>query len=223
MQIREIEIVRFSIPIFPFVISTGTMHHAQNTLIRIYTDERTVGTGECSAFPMITGETQSTCFEMAKDFAAIWKGKEALDIETRMQELHQYADFNGTIKSAFDMALYDIAAKVADKPLYAYLGGSSNEMETDLTIGIGEPEEMAAIAKGFVNRGVNIIKIKLGKNATTDIERVKHIRMAVGDNIRLRIDANQGWDFDSALYALKAMGEYDVQFCEQPMRTWLDH
>lgn len=222
MRIREIEIVKFSIPILPFVIATGTMYHAQNSLIRIFTEDGIIGSGECSAFPMITGETQSTCFVMANDFASIWNGKNALDIESRMQELHQYADFNSTIKSAFDMALYDIAAKAANKPLYAYLGGVSKLMETDLTIGIDDPEKMAETAKDFVKQGVTIIKIKLGKDAATDIERVRKIREAVGADIRLRIDANQGWNFDDAVYALKTIGNYDVQFCEQPMRTWLD-
>lgn len=223
MQIREIEVVKFSIPIVPFVIATGTMYHAQNTLLRIHTSEGITGVGECSAFPMITGETQSTCFAMALDFAALWKGKDARDIKARMQELHQYADFNTTIKSAFDMALFDIASKTEGKPLCAYLNGHAKRMETDLTIGIGDPDEMAAVAKDYVARGVGIIKIKLGKDARTDVDRVRKIRDATGSNIRLRIDANQGWDYNDAVYALTKMDEYDIQFCEQPMRTWLDH
>lgn len=85
---------------------------------------------------MIVGETQATCFEMAKDFAALWKGKDALNTEERMTELHAYAAFDTTIKSAFDMAaLYDIAAKKAGTPLYMFLNGTKREIETDLTIG----------------------------------------------------------------------------------------
>jgi len=61
-----------------FTIATGTMHYAQNIFIRVHTDAGYYGVGECSAFPMIVGETQATCFEMAKDFAALWKGKSAL-------------------------------------------------------------------------------------------------------------------------------------------------
>ena len=64
----------------PFRIATGTMHHAQNLFIRVETDEGLTGVGECSAFPLIVGETQATCFEMAKDFAGLWKDKNALDI-----------------------------------------------------------------------------------------------------------------------------------------------
>ncbi len=206
----------------PFTIATGTMHFAQNIFLRIYTDEEVYGVGECSAFPMIVGETQATCFEMAKDFAATWKGKNPLQIEERMNELHSFTAYNSTIKSAFDMALYDIAAKKAMKPLYAYLGGIKKSMETDLTIGISTPAEMAQTAVNYKNRGVNIIKVKLGKNPDEDIERIKQIREAIGSEILLRIDANQGWTRDGALYALTELDKYHIQFCEQPMRRYDD-
>lgn len=222
MKISHIEIYRFSIPSEPFVIATGTMHFAQNVLIRTHTSTGITGIGECSAFPMIVGESQDTCLVMAKEFARILKGKDPLDIPDRMNDLLGYAAHNSTIKSAFDMALFDIAAKAADQPLYEYLGGEKKTIETDMTIGIGAPEEMAAKALDLRDRGCNIIKIKLGKDVHTDIERVRQIREAAGQQMTLRLDANQGWTFDEALYALGALAEFDIQFCEQPMRTWYD-
>ena len=117
MKILKTDTYKLSIPMRPFTIATGTMHYAQNIFIRIHTDAGFYGVGECSAFPMIVGETQATCFEMAKDFAALWKGNEAGDISQRMAELHAFTAFNATIKSAFDMALYDLAAKTASQPL----------------------------------------------------------------------------------------------------------
>lgn len=179
--------------------------------------------GECSAFPMLVGETQNTCYEVAKDFARLLKGKDPLAIEARMQELHDYIAFNTTIKSAFDIAFHDLAAKNADVPLYQFLGGKKKTILSDLTIGIGEPKKMAATAIDFIKDGVQIIKIKLGKNAKEDVERVRLIREAVGPAIQLRIDANQGWSYDDALFALQAMANYDIAYCEQPMRTWNDH
>jgi L-Ala-D/L-Glu epimerase len=222
MTILHTDIYKFSIPMHPFTIATGTLNYAQNIFIRIHTDAGYYGVGECSAFPMIVGETQATCFEMAKDFAACWKGKNPLAIEERMKELHDFTAFNATIKSAFDMALYDLAAKAAAQPLYKFLGGTKKDIETDLTIGIDTPVKMAQKAIQFKEDGVRMIKIKLGKNSKDDVERVRRIREAVGEEIVLRIDANQGWDFDAALYALQEMGPLNVQFCEQPMRHWDD-
>ncbi|MBY0480877.1 MAG: dipeptide epimerase [Chitinophagaceae bacterium] len=222
MQITEIEIYKYSIPMVPFTIATGTMHSAQNLLVRIQTDQGITGVGECSAFPMIAAETQATCYEMAKDFASIWKHKDPLDIEARMNELDLFTAGNYTAKSAFDLALFDIAAKSANQPLYQFLGGQKKRIESDLTIGIDSPEKMAATAIDFYNKGVNIIKVKLGKNAKEDIERIKQIREAIGYSTQIRIDANQGWSYEDAIIALTSLGKYDIAFCEQPMRKWND-
>lgn len=222
MKITHTEIYRFSIPMEPFVIATGTMNFAQNVFIRVFTDHGIYGVGECSAFPMIVGETQETCLAMAKDFAQIWKEKNPLEIPDRMNDLLAYTDHNATIKSAFDMALFDIAAKNAEQPLYQFLGGHKRVIETDMTIGIGTPDHMAATAIKHQQNGCRILKIKLGKNVHDDIERVKKIRNAVGDDMILRMDANQGWSFDDALFALGKLAAFNIEFCEQPMRTWYD-
>jgi len=222
MKITHTDIHRFSIPMEPFTIATGTMDHAQNVFIRVHTDAGFYGVGECSAFPMIVGETQDTCLVMAREFAKLWKGKDALNIEERLQQLHNFTAHNTTIKSAFDMALYDIAAKNAGLPLYQFLGGEKRRVETDITIGIADPATMAQKALAFKETGAKILKVKLGKNASEDVERIEQIRAAVGNDLKIRIDANQGWSFDAAVYALQSLEEYDIEFCEQPMRTWYD-
>ncbi|MFP5079571.1 mandelate racemase/muconate lactonizing enzyme family protein [Pedobacter sp. JCM 36344] len=222
MKITYVEIYRFSIPTTPFVIATGTMYFAQNVLIKIFTDQNIFGVGECSAFPMIVGENQETCIAMAKEFAKVIVGKNPLAIPDRMDDLLGYAAHNGTIKSAFDMALFDIASKDAGKPLYEFLGGQKRSIETGITIGIDNPENMALAALNLKAKGCSIIKIKLGKGIHDDIERVRQIRTAVGEEMTLRLDANQGWDFDDALFALGEIAQYNIEFCEQPMRTWYD-
>jgi L-alanine-DL-glutamate epimerase-like enolase superfamily enzyme len=222
IKITHTDIYRFSIPMEPFTIATGTMDHAQNVFIRVHTDAGFYGVGECSAFPMIVGETQGTCLVMAREFAKLWKGQDALDIPGRLQQLHSFTAGNTTIKSAFDMALYDIASKNVGLPLYKFLGGDKKQVESDITIGIAEPEIMAQKAIHFKQSGATILKVKLGKHAKTDVERIKQIRKAVGAAMKIRVDANQGWSFDAAVFALQAIGEYNIEFCEQPMRTWDD-
>src|SRR5436309_905912 len=104
MIITGVRIYKLSIPMHPFRIATGTMHYAQNLFIRVETNAGLTGVGECSAFPPIVGETQGTCFEMARAFAALWKGRDATDIEARLADLDLFTAFNSTAKSAFDMA-----------------------------------------------------------------------------------------------------------------------
>lgn len=223
MTITSISIFRLPISMVPFTIATGTMHFAQNLFIRIHTAEGLTGVGECSAFPMIAGETQDTCFVLAQDFAKLWKGKNASELDKRMAELNFFIANNHTVKSAFDMALFDLAAKAKGLPLYQYLGGTYSEPESDITIGIDTPEKMAHRAKELVNhRKVKFLKVKLGKNPEEDINRIYSIKEAVGKDVKIRVDANQGWDYEGAVLALTAMETLDIEFCEQPMKKAMD-
>lgn len=223
MTITQIDIYRLSIPMEPFVIATGTMDYAQNTYIRIHTDVGVYGSGECSAFPMIVGETQNTCLQVAQDFAKIWKGKDALAIADRLAELDLYIARNTTVKSAFDMALYDLNAKHARLPLYKFLNGGPREIVTDITLGIASSDEMANKALRLKESGAYALKVKLGKVPQEDVARMKAIREAVGEDLPIRVDANQGWSFEGAVEALSGMEAYGIEFCEQPMRTYNDH
>lgn len=223
MKITAVEIYRLSIPMESFVIATGTMDYAQNTFVRVMTDMGIYGVGECSAFPMIVGETQDTCLVLARDFARLWKGKDPLAIAERMGELNLYIAGNTTVKSAFDMALHDLSAKHAGLPLYRFLGGERRDIVTDITLGIGEPAQMADKAATLKAGGAEALKVKLGKKPKEDVARIREIRKAVGFDIPIRIDANQGWTFEEALEALGGLEPFKIQFCEQPMRTYNDH
>jgi len=223
MLITHTEIYRFSLKMEPFIIATGTMDYAQNTLIKIYTDSGLIGYGECSAFPMIVGETQDTCLVLARDFAKLWKNKDSLALDERLSELHAYVANNNTIKSAFDMALYDLAAKNEGEPLYKFLKGKAKPIVTDITVGIDTPKAMATKALDFKNKGATNLKIKLGKAPADDICRIKTIRDAIGMEIPIRLDANQGWTFAEAVTVLNALADEHIQFCEQPMRVYNDH
>jgi L-alanine-DL-glutamate epimerase-like enolase superfamily enzyme len=222
MVIKNIEIYRLTIPMEPFVIATETCYAAENIFLRVHTDNGITGVGECSPFPMLVGETQDTCFAVGQNLAKIAIGKNPLEVQERLNEFDQFIAFNTTIKSAFDMAFHDIAAQEKGLPLYQFLGGQKKSIQTDLTIGISSPESMAATAVQFVANGVKTIKVKLGKNGPEDIERIRLIREAVGKDISLRADANQGWDFETAMKVLTAIEPYKIEFCEQPMHHKLD-
>ena len=165
------------------------------------------------------GETQRINIAAAKELEQILVGKNPLAINPLIQEMDAYLPHNTTMKSAVDMALFDIAAQVAGLPLYSFLGGHQREMETDLTIGIGDPEEAGDKAQAVRSMGFRIIKVKLGLNFNEDYRRLMNIRKAVGAEPIIRIDANQGWDRMSAVRNLNAFKEFDIEFCEQPCRA----
>jgi len=221
MKILSVEVYKADIPLVaPFRIALGETTVANNVLIKIHTDERLYGVGEASPFTPIVGETQATDLAAARDLAKLLIGKNPLDIENRLRELRNYLVHNATVRSAFDMALYDLLGKAADLPLYSVLAGEKRTILTDRTVGIASAEEMAQQALAFKERGFPAVKVKLGTTPSEDIERIRRIREALGPEIPLRIDANQGWDCVSALRVLKSIEGQNIQYCEQPVAAW---
>lgn len=204
----------------PFRIALGTFTHVENILIRIQAEDGLYGLGEGSPFPYLVGETQRMDFEAAQMLARLLVGKDALAIEARLRELDAVLVHNATIKSAFDMALYDLLGKTAGLPLYALLGGEKRPFYTDDTLGIDTPEAMAQSAAAILQRGFPAIKIKLGTNRPDDVARVRAIRAAVGNEVPLRVDANQGWDRVTAVQILHDLAPYNIQYCEEPVAHW---
>lgn len=222
MKILQIEIYKLKIKLKePFVISLGPLTHAENIVVVIRTNEGINGFGECSPFRTIHGESMETCFVVAQDLAKILIGKNPLQIADNKAFLDKVIYGNACIKSAFDMALYDIAAQNANLPLYKFLGGKIDKtIQTDYTISLGDADKMVADAIQIKKKGFEIIKVKLGESKEKDVERIKLIREAVGDKIPLRIDANQGWETDEAIEILKALQQYKIKHCEEPIARW---
>ena len=222
MKITRIELYTYNIPMKPFVISLGTLYEAKNVLVKIFTDVGITGWGEGSPFPMIVGETQESDLALARDFAKLLIGKNALDIKGCMKLINDFVPNNPTVKSAFDMALYDIASQHAGVPLYKFLKGNKKVLHTDHTVSIGTPSEMSDAALKLKARGVKILKLKVGsaKKPSEDIDRVKAVRAALGDKIPLRLDANQGWSREDAIEILGNLQNDGIQFCEQPVKHY---
>jgi L-alanine-DL-glutamate epimerase-like enolase superfamily enzyme len=128
---------------------------------------------------------------------------------------------NTSAKAAIDIALYDLYGQLYNAPLYKILGGYRKEIITDITISVNSPEEMARDSIDAVKRGFKTLKIKVGKDSLMDLERMKAIRKAVGYDIKLRIDANQGWKPKEAVQALRRMEDtgLDIEFVEQPVEA----
>lgn len=218
MKITQIRIYPFDIPLkAPIAISLGTIEHARNLLVEISTDEGLTGWGEGSPFWMIVGETQASGLAAAQDMARLLLQRNPLDIEGCLTTLMRYLPGHPTTRSAFDMALYDLAAKAANMPLYQLLGGANRPLVTDETIYINTPERMAEDAIRIQKQGAEAIKVKLGTTLRDDIRRVEAIRQTIGDETPIRTDANQGWDVVTAQQVLRTIGGWNVQYCEQPI------
>ncbi len=218
LKITDVEIFLFDIPITsPFRIAIGTMTAANDLLIRIRTDQGVVGLGEACPFPPITGETQATNAAAAASIRDMIVGRDPLAIDELLRLIGPIIHSNPSAVAAFDMALFDILGKVAGLPLFRLLGGTKNVFETDITTSLDTLEKMTAEAKGYADKGYKTLKVKVGLAPDEDYSHIAAIRAAVGPEVAIRIDANQGWTVPQAVYALRKMAPLAIEFCEQPV------
>lgn len=222
LSISRIEVYQSPIKLKePFVISLGPMEYANNVIVILHTKQGIVGFGECSPFLTIAGESMETGFVVAQYLAKVLIGKNPANISECALAMDKVIYGNSSIKSAFDMALYDIAAQHAGLPLYKYLGGSNNKtIKTDYTVSLGPTEKMVADAQKIVDQGFETVKVKLGHSREKDVESIRQIRQAIGNNVPLRLDANQGWDANESISILNDLAAYNIQHCEEPIPRW---
>jgi L-alanine-DL-glutamate epimerase-like enolase superfamily enzyme len=221
LRITGVDIYKARIPMVePFRISLGLISESSNLFVRIRSSAGSDGWGEATPISQITGDTEAINAAAAADLARVVLGKDPLDIDGRVKDMAGFLAFNTAVRAAFDVALHDLAAKVAGLPLYAFLHGGKRRLRTDVTIGIDEPEVMAKKAAKLKATGVPAIKVKLGTTADEDVIRIQSIRKAIGDELPLRVDANQGWDLPTAVTVLRRLESSGIEYCEQPIAHW---
>lgn len=221
MKIVRIETGEVNIPLVtPFKTSLRTVESVNDIVVRVITDDGQMGYGEAPPTAVITGDTKGSIKCAIEEFIApSLVGMDIENLDGIMKKLHGCILKNTSAKAAVDMAVYDLFAKSCQKPLYRLLGGNRSQIETDLTISVNEIDEMVSDSRKAVSDGFQILKIKVGKESTKDIDRIYAIQQAVGKNIRLRIDANQGWTPKEAVRIITALEDKGIEMdlVEQPV------
>ncbi|MTI66199.1 MAG: dipeptide epimerase [Firmicutes bacterium] len=223
MKITDIKIGYLSIPLKrPFKTALRTVKSVEDVVVKIETDTGNIGYGEAPPTGVITGDTTGAITGAIKTH--IKKHLIGMDIENLeeiMIRLDKSVVKNTSAKAAVDIALYDLFGQLYNAPVYKLLGGYRKEIITDITISVNDPDEMARDSIKAINEGYKTLKIKVGKNADLDIKRMKAIRDAVGYDVDLRIDANQGWKPKEAVYTLRKMEDagINIELVEQPVQA----
>lgn len=225
MIVKKISLIPLRIPLVePFIISLGPLTHAENVFVKMELDDGSIGWGECSPFRSIHGENIATCMAIGKEIAAQFINCEVTTPDRLLQLMDRAVYGNTSIKSAFDIAFHDLLSRRKEMPLYKFLGGTSTRtLFTDYTVSLSSLEKMTADALKIISNGFPVVKVKLGGTPTEDVERIQAIRTAIGDDIPIRIDANQGWNLSGATIALNEMKQLKIQVCEEPLPRWKYH
>ncbi|WP_035380969.1 dipeptide epimerase [Fervidicella metallireducens] len=224
MKITAIEMERISVPLIrPFKTALRTVDSVEDVIVKIITDTGNIGYGEAPPTPVITGDTIGSIVGAIKE--VISKniiGMKIEDFEEILIKLDKCMIKNTSAKAAVDIALYDLFGQLYGAPLYKILGGGKKELVTDITISVNTPEQMALDSLEAVKKGYTTLKIKVGKDSEMDIKRLKAVREAVGEEIKLRIDANQGWTPKEGVRILRKMEDsgIDIEFVEQPVNAY---
>jgi o-succinylbenzoate synthase len=223
MKILKIKTGLIKIPLItPFKTSLRTVDAVEDVIVCIETDSGLIGFGEAPPTAVITGDTIGSIRTAIHDYIApALCGMELEDIDGVMHRLHSCMQKNTSAKAAVDMAVYDLYAKNLNRPLYKVLGGNKQVVETDITISLDAVDKMVEDSRSAVDRGFSILKIKVGKEEKKDIERIKAIRKEVGPKVKLRVDANQGWNVKEAVRIITALEDalLDIELVEQPVNA----
>lgn len=192
-------------------------------IIRVYITftNGLVGIGEAAPTKVITGDTEESIIaDIADCFAPFLIGKKIDPALAILDEMNQLIEHHSSAKAAIDIALHDALAKEAKLPLYRYLGGTSQILETDFTISIGTPEKMCHQAQEKVDDGFKSLKIKLGLGTIDEeVEKIRQINQYLKGQIPFRIDANQGWTKEEAVQILQEWQDIPIAFVEQPVKA----
>ena len=246
IRIVQSQVSIVSLPLHtPFHTALRQTNEVTDIRVTLTLEDGTVGVGSTAPTPAITGETTESIVTALQQFIfPALQSVELADRENVFQVLGRSIVHNTSAKAAVDIALHDLYAKQARLNLYDYLashrrgaitGFSDNDdsmnlqsdalshlptLSTDATVSLNSVEKMVTQGQNLVAVGFSTLKIKLGGRDGKDIERVAAIRQALGDDIVLRVDANQAWEVAESIAYVNQLAPYRVELVEQPIPAW---
>lgn len=210
----------------PLRTAQGSLDRREGTLLRLVTGEGTVGLGEATPLPGWTESLTDCRSALARATDALRTSEPpSVSQGSIAEEDHPVLDAvadRPAARHAITQALLDLTARRHRIPLYRTLGAPDwvRTVPVNVTLGNGSVTETAQLAATEVRRGFRCVKIKVGaRSVAEDIDRLAGVRDVVGNDVRIRADANEGWTRRQARRALSAMDDrgLELEFVEQPI------
>lgn len=207
----------------PFRNANGVVSHREGVLISV-SDGSHSGWGEAAPLPGRSTETLNDCRRVLKPLASRLNECESVN-DPRVSAILTELEAWPHARAALVGAVFDLLAKGQGSSVASLLCGLASGFGAKVPQSVAvnglishqEPTQVAATAEELTAEGVVAVKLKVAfTDPRTDLARVAAARSAIGDDVELRLDANGGWDVDTAITILHKMTEYNVAFCEEP-------
>jgi glucarate dehydratase len=220
MKIAHLDFIPVSIPYTHREVSSLIQRDGvTDVLVKAVTDDGLVGWGEsCS------GANTESVLEALKGMAPFVIGRspwesEAIRAELWHEGLWAFRKPTGCFAYAgIDMALWDLCGKACGQPLYNLFGGKVRDGANYFYyLAQAAPAELAQQCRDGMKRGFHVYYLKVGLDIEAELDMVRCVRETVGDEAKIRLDANGAWKVNEAIHNLARLDRYNIDFIEQPV------
>ncbi len=205
---------------FPLETSLGTIDKVESVLVRIETDQGTVGWGEAAPADDVTGETPATVEAACERAKELVEG-ESLNAYRRInRKLESRIEGQRSAIAGIETAVFDAMCRSLEIGIADAVGGAGEDVTTDYTITMGDEDETRENVEKAVDAGFDQLKVKIGSDLEKDIEKIELISRLAPD-VELKVDANQGYTVKEALRFAREMERRDIELAlfEQPVKA----
>jgi muconate cycloisomerase len=221
LPIRRVEVFGVAVPLvgpgFRNAYVTKTVQ--KSALVRLTAEDGSIGLGNIDPSPGYSVETiEQSLLAIRDELAPLVQGCDAGNPHQVMARMNQGRSGYLDAKAAIEMACVDMLARRLDIPVHQYLGGAVvDTVRFNAWVGIVPPDEAAAEARKWFDRGFRSAKIKVGGGIEADRDRLMAVREAVGPTMALRADANAGYSVEEAIALGRLLEPARLQLLEQPV------
>jgi L-alanine-DL-glutamate epimerase-like enolase superfamily enzyme len=226
MRITAVNVDLLQVPIDPPYLAAGKkVTHYWHVLARVKAGDGIEGFGYVV---MLDASLVRPLADAARELGQVLVGMDVSSPEAawaRLQRTGNWAGPGGLINYAIaclDIAIWDAVGKIAGLPLYRLLGGFRDRVPAYASDGLWYSltlDELAASARNHVSQGFNAMKLRIGHEKTPEgeVQRVRAVKAAVGDDVKVLVDATETWEVNHALRTGRALQDEGIEWLEDPI------
>lgn len=218
LQLERIELREIELPLkSPFETSFGRTTRRRILIVRVFDRDGASGYGECVASenPFYNHETIDTAWLIAAKYVARLLAATPVASAAQVNDVLAPIRENRMAKAGVEAAIWDLEAKLAGRPLWRHIGGTRDEIDCGVSIGLqSSTEALVAKVNCEVESGYQRIKIKIKPGK--DVDLVEAVRREF-PAITLSVDANSAYRIETDTPLLKQLDDYNLLMIEQPL------